>query len=52
MLDLTIEYNTDYKNPSALKKLKEKRQKLMDEDIQPAQEYERMILCHILEKDD
>ncbi|CDW79598.1 UNKNOWN [Stylonychia lemnae] len=46
------EYQDDYKNPQALKRLKEKRQKLKDEDINPPVQFERIIMCHILEKDD
>jgi hypothetical protein len=49
---ILLEYNSNYKNSAALRKLKEKKQKLFDEDIEPPKEFERMILCHILEKDD
>lgn len=46
------EYNPNYKVPSELQKLQEKKQKLFDEDIHPAKEHERLIMCHMLQKDD
>jgi len=35
-----------------LRKLKEKKQKLKDEDVNPPKEFERIIMCHILQKED
>eukprot|EP00347_Sterkiella_histriomuscorum_P006834 403351254 len=49
---LRDEYHNDYRRPEILRQLKSKRQKLKDEDINPRKEYERIILCHVFEKED
>ena len=49
---LTQEYNPRYKVPEELRRLKGKAQKLFDEDVNPAPEYERMLCCHIIEKNE
>lgn len=51
-LPLSIEYNPNYKVPDELKKLQHKRQKLFDEDIRPPKQYERLIMCHMLQQAD
>lgn len=47
-----IEYNPKYRYPDELKDLRDKQQKLLDEDISPSPEFERMILCHIRDKEE
>lgn len=46
------EYNDRYKNPAVLKMLKSKNSKLLDEDKYPPPEHERIMCCHVLEKND
>ena len=52
VFDSVLEYNPNYRVSTELRKLKEKNQKLFDEDINPPKEFERLICCHILQKDE
>lgn len=49
---MMVEYDDNYKNPSVLKKLKERGLKLMEKDVNYDPRFERIILCHVVEKTD
>ena len=47
-----LEYNPKYRYPDELTMLRNSHNKLLQEDISPSKEFERMILCHVRDKDE